>query len=540
MLTHFKFTSKSLSLLVLILISGCSDKITNVYESIEVSTGVIYGRVTPYDAGNRVEARLGTFTRMKSCDSLGFFTVDSLNPGQYQLRLYTPLGLTHAVGSAVVESGRATDVGILSAGKLPQPFMYISPSDGDSSVQITSSFFILSESPLQIESLRKGVTFEPSTEGEWYAYVGDDGDFYYYFNPTAQFRSETDYTVQIDGSFNYTADQSWTDTIIVRFRTQGFHLDSYEGGTNLAAVPPNFPANQYYALLRLHFSELVPSSSFQYIRSEPPYPMIKWHDVGGPLGPRSVYIRMLTDLVPDSKILFIIDSGMPSMNGGVFRVPDTIHVQVQPLIATAFRFNGDTLLEPKRPTLGALWFNALVDPDSLDRAATFSPYIPGFWYRDPQAEKYQVRFYPTDTASLIDDQVYTLSIDSTIGLASGKPLKLKAPLSFRTLGAFVRSTSPGYAIHNVVSTVDIVINFNLPMDRPSTEQAFKLMKNDTIPVSGVFNYYGPTYDGNYGMSFNPDSNLTYGLYRYTLDTTALSQSGKNLKKGVNSFFSVGF
>jgi hypothetical protein len=96
--------------------------------------------------------------------------------------------------------------------------------------------------------------------------------------------------------------------------------------------------------------------------------------------------------------------------------------------------------------------------------------------------------------------------------------------------------SPGLQSVSVYETMKV--RFNALMNQSSTEAAFEMTTWSGTPVPGSFYWY--TYGANsYELRFDPSSNLTPGMaYKVTIDTTAESQTGHNLKEPGYTFFRV--
>ena len=149
----------------LIFMSCTEDHITNVTD-LETTQGIT-GRIIPGEAGTVVAAWQGTEIGRTTTDTLGYFSLDNLPAGLYEIRITSPGGAQKVIPDVNVKSGVTTPMGSIRLSDPSWPLYSIYPADGDSSVQpIDALIRIYSHERLDVQSLAQAVVFTPEISGD--------------------------------------------------------------------------------------------------------------------------------------------------------------------------------------------------------------------------------------------------------------------------------------------------------------------------------------------------------------------------------------
>jgi hypothetical protein len=312
--------------------------------------------------------------------------------------------------------------------------------------------------------------------------------------------------------------------------------------TSLNAVPPGFRGELFdvWADVPLDFTTLGSSVSWS-----PTAPLSLGYD--------SYYqdrfvVFVLDDLKPATAYTVRINPTLKSLDGIELDAHYNILFQTDSVRLSGLLLrNGpnyydewvsDSIVPPSYVPAMRLVFNMPVDIDSLNKAFSITPAIPGFWLKSLSSNyPYDtvIQYFPTAYTPIPPEQVYTLTINGDIPIfAGGYTLGHTVTKHFVTepVRAVYVSPSPGSTMSYTPYYVQV--QFNTPMDTTSVNAAFSLTTWDGTPVALSWQYWSSN-----GTQVQWEAAFVKGaVYKFSVATSAKSVDGYHLKDSVYSYFAI--
>jgi hypothetical protein len=177
-----------------------------------------------------------------------------------------------------------------------------------------------------------------------------------------------------------------------------------------------------------------------------------------------------------------------------------------------------------------LKFNDSVDVDSVTRAATFEPPIPGIWIR--RTSRGDISFLMA-APSLVPSTQYKLIIRGDVPLAGSTTLSRPDTTEFMSAALGVEYISPCNGCES--GSGSVLIEFNTPMDTATVNAAFTVSPVGGTPVPGTKSWTLASRI----LSFAPNPKLgPTAVYVIRLTTEARSSTGVHIAQGIESYFVI--
>jgi len=510
-----------LCLLNFLACSEDNEYVTNVLPP----TGSIYGQVTPADPGTEVSAWQATMIQSTEADAEGYFTITGLDPGLYKVVLESASGSRREIAGVSVNWGEGTSLGVVELLDLPAPFLGFGPGDEAEIDPSNAYVYLVSSRRLSITSLDASATLTPTVQGTWSEDPYGYPVYQYRFNPQEDLHTSTTYTVSVGPDLQYDSGESWGETFSFSFRTVSFGLRSFywQGSPPVA---PDFQGT----LLTLYFNNTLDPSTIQSgISIAPPFEYNA--EIYAYSGDR-ILISVVSGLVPDTDYEITIGSELKDVYESSFDPPKVLTFSTEPLMVESASFGSSGSIDPGDDLFATLRFNADVDVNALNLAASFSPEIEGQWFVYEYYSGDEYRFFPAGAPMLLPDQTYTFTIDGSTPLLGEATLGKDYTNQFQVEPVKVTGSSPSSGSTSVYPSTYIRLSFNVPMNQGATQGAFRLEAFDGTPVTGTFTW---SNDDRY-MDFRPSSLAGLTSYTMSLTTAAQSQSGYPLKTAWSGVF----
>jgi len=415
--------------------SGCDESPTTAPTT---ESQAIVGQIISHEFNIEVSVWQAQLIKGTIADSAGYFKIDDLPVGLYEVRLVTPGGKHLTIRNVSVETNRTTSLKEIRLSPPSWPLVSVYPGDSSLGVHpFLTRITITSTMPISMLSLETAVTFTPTIQGSWYSQsnyiIGPAYSSYYTyeFQVSSGLEVATEYTFYIGPGLTIAGGQAWGDSLVQVFTTDSLRLMGLQ-------------SQSYYG-------------------------------------------------------------------------------------------SGNKLVEPRRDFVMYAQFNAMVHPDSLTVATTFTPAIEGVWVADPYYQSGgQLRFFNTGDAGLRADQTYVMHINGDVPLVGSSTASGDLTATFRTQSLKVINSSPRPGEFDYCPGCAVRLQFNSEMDSLSLTAAFSLETLQGDPVTGTLslNYSDQLY-------FSPDSGVvSEGVYIARVSTAAASLWGDHLKEPYELYFRV--
>jgi hypothetical protein len=421
----------STTFLISLLFSGCTET-NNITNNIVNDTGVVAGRVISESESITVSIWLAAEVASTIADAEGYFRIDDVQPGAYEVRVNSTEGFYMKLENIIVEPAKVTSLGDIQLLNLVWPITRIFPADGSRDLRFVSNILFVSSKEINMSTFDSAVSITPAIAGTWYYYLDTNGSYNYYFNRDAGWKAGQEYVLQIDTNLKFVEDYVLSRGIVSKFTIEKFRVIE-------------FGLYQSWQLSTEFDAENVSSGQFR------------------------------------------------------------------------------------------IYFNDVVDPESLSAAISFSYPEQGFWVWDGSSYYSSGYWFLRSgpAPNLVPESHHYLSISSGLGLGNGCILERDTIFNFHINPLNALATPANGAI-NVSGTSNITIDFNAQMDTVSAESSFELSPEGGTPIPGTFSWIA----GN-KLVYNPAPTLASGqLYRITVSTAAKTATGHYLTKEYKSYFVV--
>ncbi|MBD3297542.1 MAG: hypothetical protein GF341_02725 [candidate division Zixibacteria bacterium] len=259
---------------------------------------------------------------------------------------------------------------------------------------------------------------------------------------------------------------------------------------------------------------------------------------------RVLAVRALETLAPNTTYTIIIDGNLAAVDGATIGTTEGISFTTEPMQIEIFRVyseysygSSDSIVDPDG-TLGIdIRFNADVDADLFNAAASLSPSIEGFWYRDSTYSGVFMTFFQTSQEPLMADTVYLLTIDGDAPLIDDVTIGTDIVRRILVRPVKVTNVYPSIGTRSFYTHYRASFTFNVSMDRTSTEDHIIVTNAQGTEVPVQFAW--PSHQDDEEVEIRPEAGWESGhVYFVTIDAGALSASGAVLKVGAQTFFQI--
>ena len=132
---------------------------------------------------------------------------------------------------------------------------------------------------------------------------------------------------------------------------------------------------------------------------------------------------------------------------------------------------------------------------------------------------------------LVGGTTFTVTVAAGLKDVTGSPLETAYTWKFSTIAPQILSVTPQQGMMLVALNQPIVVTFNQPMDRASTEKAFSLTDPSGASVSGKFAWD----DANLTLTFTPDAKFAFStIYHVSLTAAARGASQSTSTAAIGS------
>lgn len=358
--------------------------------------GRIVGRVIPEGIRAVIELYQGQLIRTTVCDSSGFFSLDSLAPGIYNLEIFAQNHGRQVINQLAVHSGQTTTIPDVQLRPYPEQILSFIPVSGTTNFPLTAPIQIQFATLMDHSSVERNFRLAPATPGQFRWQIVS-GNSHLSFFPDDQFQSKTAYTFVLTTEartsngknlpFNFTSD----------FTTEGVRVTSTIPENDASFVSPQTD-------IFISFNSRMDRASVEQNFMIQPTKLgnFKWLDS------RRFIFQPGSYLASNTQYIVIVGSEARDVFGNFLQQQNATVFRTEPLkISYNFPENGATGISRSGPIV--IGFNTLVDQYSVQQAFTLSPAIEGWDFQWSDLSRFQY----SGTARLQPNTFYMVTIDTT-------------------------------------------------------------------------------------------------------------------------------
>lgn len=405
-------TLKLLFILLLFLLTSCTGE--QAY-SPQDRPGKIAGLVKPEGIEVQVELFQGTLLQTTAPDSSGYFVLDSVFAGIYNLEFSASNYGRQILNEVTVNPGQVTTIRDIHLKPYPEQITSFIPVSGEQDFALTAPIQVQFSTLMDHNSVENSFSLAPAVSGR-FAWEIISGNSKLSFYPDDQYISNCYYVINLT-----------TDTKTSNGKPLSFKFESYfktEGVKIVSTIPENdasFIAPQTW--IYVYFNSRMDHQSVEQSFSITPVKMgnFKWFDS------RRVSFQPGSYLASNTSYIITISSDAKDIYGNLLEQEKVFTFETEPLrITSNFPTNGATAVSRSTPI--TITFNTNVNQDLAERAFLLSPAISGWNFQWSDFTRFQY----TGSTKLQANTFYTVTIDTTCSDAWGNLLPLDYSFIFKT------------------------------------------------------------------------------------------------------------
>jgi len=340
-------TLKLLFILLLFLLYSCTEEQPYFPQD---RPGKIAGIVKPVKVDALVELYQGTFVRATSPDSSGFFVLDSVFAGIYNLEFTASNFGRQILNEVTVNPGQVTTIPDITLKPYPEQVSSFIPVSGEQNFPLTAPIQIQFSDLMNHNSIENNFSLAPAVKGR-FAWELVDGNSKLSFFPDDQYISNYYYVI------NLATGAETNDGIPISFKFESYFRT--ETVKIVSTIPENdatFISPQ--TLIYIYFNSKMAHQSVEQSFSTAPVLAgnFKWFDS------RRVSFQPGTYLASNTPYIITINSGAKDVYGNFLQQEEIFTFETEPLrITSNFPTNGATSVSRSTPI--TITFNTNVDQD---------------------------------------------------------------------------------------------------------------------------------------------------------------------------------
>jgi hypothetical protein len=254
-----------------VLIWGCDE--TSIVAPVTEPQAIV-GQVISDEINIEVQAWQAQLIKATMADSAGYFVLDDMPVGIYEIRITTPSGRELSIKSVTVGINQTTSLKEIRLTAPSWPLYAVYPSDSTKGVQpLSSSIRIVSTQPIDLFSLDTAVVFVPAAEGTWQqsSYSIIPNSYYqYWLSTNSPLDVATQYTFKIKPGLTFAGGQIWEDSLETIFWTDSLRVTHYGPRPYSSSVEEDIEPRRDFSLYFVFNTFVDPDSLGAAVTFTPP------------------------------------------------------------------------------------------------------------------------------------------------------------------------------------------------------------------------------------------------------------------------------
>jgi len=377
--------------------------------------GKIAGLVKPEKINAVVELYQGTLIKSTAPDSSGFFVLDSIFAGIYNLEFSASNYGRQILNEVTVNPAQVTTIPDITLKPYPEQISSFIPVTGEQNFPLTAPIQVQFSAMMDHYSVENNFYLAPAVKGR-FAWEFVDGNSKLSFYPDDQYISNYYYIINLAIGAKTNEGKPISFKFESYFKTEGVKV--------LSTIPENdatFISPQTW--IYVYFNSKMEHQSVEQSFSITPIQVgnFKWLDS------RRVSFQPGTYLASNTSYIITIGSDAKDIYGNLLQQDEVFTFETEPLrIISSFPTNGATSVSRSTPI--TITFNTNVNQELAERAFSLSPAISGWTFQWSDFSRFQY----TGSTKLQANTPYTVTIDSTCSDALGNLLPSAYSFIFTT------------------------------------------------------------------------------------------------------------
>ena len=383
--------------------------------STDIKPGDIVGLVKPIGINAEIDLYQGVLLKTVTTDSSGYFEIDSVTSGIYNLEVHADGYGGVKFNSIVVYSGSVTAIPDVILSKLPEQILAINPSNGSERFPLDSPIKIDFSTLMNHNSVEDNFFLVPDVKGE-FVWEDDAEKNSVTFYPSDQYISNFSYLLMLTTDIFSLYGDSLAFNVLSYFNTEGVKITSTIPNDQATYISP-------IAGIYINFNSKMNRQSVEQGFSIEPAAIgdFKWFDS------KRLLFQPGNYLASSTLYSFSISSSAKDIYNTLLFDEITVSFQTEPLTITSnYPIHGASGINRSSPVI--ITFNTSVDKQSVENAFSIIPELPGWEFQWNDFTRVQFSGSTRMQANIS----YIVTVDTTCSDIMGNKLPKTKIFSFTT------------------------------------------------------------------------------------------------------------
>lgn len=383
--------------------------------STQDSIGKIVGLVKPTGIIATVSLMQGKILKSTQSDSTGYFKIDSVSAGVYNLEITAEGFGRHLVNEIIVYSLRTTTIRDVYLKPFPDQVAALNPANGTISYSVTGSIKIEFNIPMMHSSVENNFSLYPEVDG-YFIWEDNAEKSKVTFYPNDQYATNTIYSLILTTSAKTVYGDTLSFPLSASFETEGIKITTTTPENGATFISPQ-------AGIYVYFNSKIERSTFENNFSMTPTVdgVFKWYDS------KRVNFQPYAPLASNTFYKATVGENVQDIFGSLLPEDFTFSFQTEFLaVSTNYPAHGATYVSRSTPI--SIAFNTWVDQESVQNAFHLSPTVEGWNFQWTDLSRFQY----SGTTKLAANTTYSVIIDTTCADAAGNTLPKEFTFQFTT------------------------------------------------------------------------------------------------------------
>ncbi len=377
--------------------------------------GKIVGLIKPEGIIAQIDLYQGALIQTTFSDSSGYFELDSVFAGIYNLEFSSKNYGRQILNDVIVYAGQITTTPDIRLKPYPEQIATFLPVNGEQNFPLTAPIEIQFSTLMDHSSVEADFSLSPGVNGRlaWEIISGNSKLSFY---PEDQYASNKIYMMKLTTNAKTSESERLPFDFVSYFKTEGVKITSTIPENNATFVSP-----QTYIYIYFNSSMERQSVEQNFSITPPRIGDFRWFDSrrfcfqpGAFLESRTQYAIKIGNQAKDVHNNFILEEK-------IFKF------ETEPLrITSSYPTNGATSISRSTPI--TITFNTFVNQETTQNAFSLSPIVEGWTFQWSDLTRFQY----TGVTKLQSNTFYTVKIDTTCSDAWGNLLPSNHSFTFQT------------------------------------------------------------------------------------------------------------
>jgi len=377
--------------------------------------GKIVGLVKPEGIIVQVALLQGTLIQTTFTDSSGYFELDSIAAGIYNVEFSSKNFGRQILTEVIVNPGQVTTIPDIHLKPFPEQITTFTPVNGEQNFPLTAPIEIQFSTLMDYYSVEHNFYIIPNVSGRfnWEIVSGNSKLSFY---PDDQYISDFTYIMMLTTGSKTSDGDSLAFDFISYFKTEGVKITTTIPENGATFISPQ-------SSIYVYFNSRMDRQSVEQNFLITPVKMgnFKWFDS------RRVSFQPGTYLASSTQYTIAISANARDIHNTFLPEDESFTFETEPLrITFSFPANGATSISRSSPI--SITFNTYVNQETAQNAFSVTPTVEGwnFQWND------LTRFQYSGSTRLQANTFYTVAIDTTCSDALGNLLPASYSFIFKT------------------------------------------------------------------------------------------------------------